>query len=441
MISSALAHGFLAASTEADWARAPLIAAGSAVLGARRRWLPALVDDVLRAFPRPPLRGLRELREWIASAPGPIAAVEAAAERGRPLRLARHPVYHEPGAAPGGVPANPAELAALCSITPGQLEWFADTRLWNRRLSGDQHRLEHYRYRWLERPGRAPRLLEIPGERLRAVQRSVLDCVLAELPVHPAAHGFVPGRDARSGAAVHTGRDVVIGLDLRTFFARVGYPQILRVLRGAGHTEAVATLIAGLSTHAVPPRILREMPPGGSPEERFALRRAFAARHLPQGAPTSPALANLVGAGLDRRLAGWAQKFGATYTRYADDLTFSGDRALRSRATRFIRGVDLIIAEEGHALNPRKTRVQPAAISQRVTGIVVNRHPNLPRREYDLLRAILHNCALHGPASQNRAGHPDFRAHLRGRIGWAAALNPDREAALTAAFNRIDWDR
>jgi len=74
-----------------------------------------------------------------------------------------------------------------------------------------------------------------------------------------------------------------------------------------------------------------------------------------------------------------------------------------------------------------------------VTGIVVNERPNATRREFDRLKATLHNCAEHGAASQNRAGHPDFRAHLLGRIGWVGSLNPERGARLRGEFDRIRW--
>ena len=98
-----------------------------------------------------------------------------------------------------------------------------------------------------------------------------------------------------------------------------------------------------------------------------------------------------------------------------------------------------IVVEEGFRLQPAKTRVQRAGGRQTVTGIVVNAHPNVRRAEYDALRALLHNAARHGPASQNRSGHPDFRAHLAGRIAWVAAVNPARGDRLRAAFDRIAW--
>lgn len=436
-VASALASGFLGA---ARWDKPALVAAGAEVLGARRRWLGPLAAALLELYPRAPADSARQLATSITLQTSFSAAVDAAARR-----FAFIPLAHHPAVAASARPTTPAlptlhglsDLAELLEVTVGELQWFADTALWNRRAGPG--RLHHYRYEWRLRPGRAPRLLEIPGKRLRALQRTVLTSILRPLPVHNAAHGFIPGRSAITGAAEHTGRRAVIALDLSTFFSTVTPARIYGALRQAGLPEAVAHTLTGLCTHAVPPWVLTAMPAGGDAAERFALRRALAAPHLPQGAPTSPTLANLSVRRLDARLSGFAAAAGATYTRYADDLAFSGDAPFAARADAFIRAAGRIVTEEGHRLNAAKTRVRPAGTRQQVTGIVVNQHTNATRRDYDALKAILHNCVTAGPATQNRANLPDFRAHLRGRIGWVESLNPDRGRRLREQFERISW--
>ena len=99
-----------------------------------------------------------------------------------------------------------------------------------------------------------------------------------------------------------------------------------------------------------------------------------------------------------------------------------------------------IILEEGFVPNWRKTRMAPASTSQRVTGLVVNDRPNLPRREFDILKAILTNCRRHGPASQNRLGLPDFRAHILGRLSWFQQVNAERGERLKLLFDQVSWD-
>jgi RNA-directed DNA polymerase len=163
--------------------------------------------------------------------------------------------------------------------------------------------------------------------------------------------------------------------------------------------------------------------------------------HLPQGAPTSPALANLAAFPLDVRLTALARSMSATYTRYADDLFFSGDAGVARAADRLHVLVAAIALDEGFSINTRKTRVMRRGVRQRVTSIVVNDHPNIERREVDRLKAILTNCVRLGPQTQNREGVGDFRAHLAGRVAWVSMVTPARGAKLAALFRQIDWSR
>lgn len=436
-IAQALAYAFLAANS---WTAADILDAGSVVLGARRRWLRAVVAAVMGSYHRAPSDASRELAAFIGGSSAFRDALDRAARQRRPIRIHHLAVVPALARSIGGPlpPLNTtANLAALLGLSVGELEWYADTKSWNRRAPAGP--LHHYRYHWRARPGRAPRLLEVPEDRMRRAQRTLLDTVIALIPVHDAAHGFVPGRSAVTGAGRHTGREMVVSVDLVTFFARVTARRIYGVFRQAGYPETVAHLMTGVCTNSVPARVIAAMPPGGTADERFALRQALAASHLPQGAPSSPMLANLAVRRLDSRMTGWAHAVGATYTRYADDLAFSGDGEFARRPGAFIRGVERIVVDEGHALNARKTRVSRMGVRQAVTGIVVNEHPNIPRSEYDQLKAILHRCAAGDPEAQNRGGHPDFHAHLLGRIAWVASVNSHRGNMLRERFALIRW--
>ena len=155
-------------------------------------------------------------------------------------------------------------------------------------------------------------------------------------------------------------------------------------------------------------------------------QRPYCTPHLPQGSPASPALANLAAYRFDARLAALAAAAGAAYTRYADDLVFSGDDSFARCINRFKVRVAAIAIEEGFAIQHHKTRVMRQGMSQRATGIVINQKINMPRSEYDRLKAILCNCIKHGPTGQNREKVGDFRAHLSGRVAHAARLSPAR---------------
>ena len=190
-------------------------------------------------------------------------------------------------------------------------------------------------------------------------------------------------------------------------------------------------MLTGLCTNRVPSA--RLLAPDLRDRFDWIGRQRYRERHLPQGAPTSPALANLSAFRFDMRLAALARSLGATYTRYADDLAFSGGGTLARDVERLQIRVAAIALEEGFALQLRKTRVMRRGTRQQLAGVVVNRHPNLARDAFDLLKAILTNCIRSGPASQNRDAHPDFRAHLAGRVAHAAALNAARGAKAARA--------
>ena len=139
------------------------------------------------------------------------------------------------------------------------------------------------------------------------------------------------------------------------------------------------------------------------------------------------------------RLNGLAKAFGATYTRYADDLTFSGDPSFIPALRTFFPLCERIISEERFTVHKGKRRVIRSHQQMAVTGVVVNKRTNVARRDYDRLKAILHNCVRQGPESQNRDQVPDFQAHLRGRIAFVKQCNPDRGQKLLDLFEQIRW--
>lgn len=130
---------------------------------------------------------------------------------------------------------------------------------------------------------------------------------------------------------------------------------------------------------------------------------------------------------------------GARYSRYADDLVFSGPRSLVDAFERLRAWVGKIVAEEGYSVNHRKTRLMTRAHAQTVCGLVVNEHANLRRHDFDRLRAILHRCATQGPASQADRPLNEWRQHLLGRIAWAEQVNPAKARRLRALWSRVAW--
>jgi len=423
--ATALARAFLAG----DWNADALATRGQEVFGRRPRWLGRLARDVLELYHRPPLDRPRELAE--------VIDVLLRRRNVRATPAVTRWFSFEPQMGRMRWPVRPlrtlAELADFAGVDVGRLEWLADTRSWER--SAPQEQLRHYRYGWHTREQSPARVIERPKSELKRVQRLVLHEILDAIPAHDAAHGFRRGRSVVTHAAAHSGRHVVLRFDLEQFFASVFGGRVYATFRGAGYPEAVAHALTGLCVNVVPRAEWNAVPkPRDSrllaAHARLGLR--LATPHLPQGAPTSPALASLTAFGLDRRLAALAASYDATYTRYADDLAISGGRGLIRAAPALRRLVDEIVRGEGFRVNDRKSQLMTRAGRQELCGVVVNARPNIARRDYERLKATVHNAAVRGPGDLE----PDV---LLGRIAWVASLNPRRGARLRDAFAAIDW--
>ena len=331
--------------------------------------------------------------------------------------------------------ATPRALADWLQLTMADLEWLADAG--GRLAREPAGPLQHYTFIFVPKKAGPPRLIEAPKSHLKIIQRQILRGILDHVQPHPAAHGFRAGHSCITAAQRHAGEDVLLVMDLKDFFLRTRLEKVHGLFRSLGYPWPVARLLTGLTSSAVPAGVFNALPL--AQRHDWATRKLFQQPHLPQGAPTSPALANLGAWRLDCRLAALAGSLDAAYTRYSDDMAFSGGPDLADRIESFRRSVSMLASEEGFCVNPSKTRVMRQGQTQRITGLVVNSHVNVPREAYDRLKAILHNCARFGPDSQNRDGHADFRAHLAGRIGWVESANVAKGSRLRSVFKSIAW--
>lgn len=344
--------------------------------------------------------------------------------------------------------ADVQALARALDLSIPRLRWL----VYHREVDTGTH---YHRWTVPKRSG-GVRLISAPKPDLKRAQAWIARRITEHLPVHGAAHGFLAGRSTVTNAAVHAGAQVVVKLDLESFYPSVTLPRVKGVFRKAGYGEQVATVLALLCTE--------------SPREEMVIRgrRHFVAvgpRSLPQGAPTSPSITNTLALKLDCRLAGLARTLGFRYTRYADDLTFSwhrgdhqGDRAEvkagEAPVFRLIRAVERIAREEGFVVHDKKTRVMRAGKRQKVTGLVVNRVPDapsassgtlsgahgtsgagsparVPRALVRRLRAALHNRA------QGRPGQGESLEQLRGWAAYVYMTNPEKGRALLARIEEI----
>lgn len=416
-----------------------LLSACKAVFGRRYRFAKTLVKRVLNRF-RPGSRpSRRQLQRFLENDVLFIRANfrnELDARRSEPPPRRMIPAQGAPQEWKIPSLLCVADVAEWAGEEWNHLLWLADPKRLERK--GVTSKLQHYRRRWIAKRDGSPRLIESPKLRLKIVQRRILHEILDLIPANEAAHGFRAKRSALTYAAPHTGQEIVLRMDLEDFFPRIRRSRIVALFLTAGYPEPVAEVLADLCCTATPGDILHEMPGELPMERRWSCRKMYAIPHLPQGSPASPALANLSAFKLDCRVAGLAKAAGAQYTRYADDLTFSGGREFARAIERFQIRVAAIALEEGFYVNHRKTRIMRRSVSQRAAGLILNAGLNIPRDEFDRLKATLHNAVKHGLESQNRDRLPDFRAHLAGRIAHMKQVAPARAERLLRLFEQIE---
>lgn len=422
-IATALAHALLAdAEKPGGHKRGALHARASQCLGGAGDWLQPLID-VLAAHLA--MYWQRHTVATLADHIHGLAQFDAVFEQEdspprvrrlllRPARMATPPFQLE-GLDLPALPTS-ADLAQWLDVPLDRLLWLvAPARDFREAASAPAHRQPQPHYHALLKPKQRGglRLIEVPKSELKRVQQRLLAGLLRKVPVHESAHGFVQGHSVVSHARVHAGSEVVLAYDLRDFFNSVGIARIRALWRTLGYPEPVAAALAVLCTARTPQAVRERLLEDGSIDAWGAKR--LQSPHLPQGAPTSPALANLCAFGLDLRLDGLAWRFGARYSRYADDLVISGPASLLGQQRALHAWVEAVARAEGFVVHPAKTRVMPRHQRQKVTGIVVNERPNMERGAYDRLRAELHRLAATGADA-------DTLLRLRGQLGWAEQL-------------------
>lgn len=325
------------------------------------------------------------------------------------------------------------ELASWLNLTQGDLAWFADIKNWQAKTS--RPKLQHYNYRWLTHPNKAPRLLETPKPCLKSIQRQILRQILDKITPHDAVHGFRKGRSCITHAQQHTQKETLLRMDIQDFFTSITQNRIYGLFYSLGYPKHISAALSALCTNTPNPDMLGDI----YHTLPWKKKKLITQPHLPQGAPTSPALANLCCWKLDKRLEGLAKKSNVTYSRYADDFAFSGGKNLYKNNLYFRKTIEQIASEEGFLINHSKTFTKTRSQQQSLVGVVVNEHPNISRKEYDEIKAILHNCKTHGAVYQNKDQHTNFQDFLRGKIAYVNAINPSKGEKLQNMYQKIQW--
>lgn len=274
----------------------------------------------------------------------------------------------------------------------------------------------HYQEFWMRKRSGGYRMISAPDKDLQAIQSTIYSRILSSVTiVHPAAVGFRCGRSVVDNAAPHLGKRYVLKMDIHDFFGSIRSPRVRQTFKKIGYPENVSKVLGAL---------------------------CCLHRHLPQGAPTSPALSNIVGYEMDRKLAALAAEYGLTYTRYADDLTFSGDVFPKEQ---IIPQVKRIIRDEKFEPNHKKTHFMNQSSRKIITGVSVASGVKLtiPKSKKREIRKNVYFILTKGLAEhQRRIGShdPAYLKRLIGMLCYWRAIEPDNTYASDsiAALKRLE---
>ena len=313
-------------------------------------------------------------------------------------------------------------VAAAMQIPIGQLRFLAFAR--------EVSKTTHYKRFLIPKKTGGQRRISAPMARLKTAQTWILHHILEPVSIHESAHGFVAARSIVSNARPHVGAEVVINMDLKDFFSSITYPRVKGVFQSLGYSENAATILGLICTES-------ETDIAELDGETWYI--ATGQRFLPQGSPASPAITNVLCAKLDKRLSGLARKFGFTYTRYADDLTFSASGEGTKQINNLTRSVSKIVESEGLAVHSEKTRIMRPGSRKEVTGIVVNDKPGVDRKTLRKFRALLHQLETEGTTGSKQWGNPsaDLLSSMEGYANFVYMVDAEKGQKLKAQVKAI----
>lgn len=255
--------------------------------------------------------------------------------------------------------------------------------------------------------------------RLERILKGIDKCLLKRCKMLDCVHGARSGHSNITNASVHVSKKNVLKLDIKDFFPSISNERVFNLF---SKTLKCSPEVANLLT-----------------------RLCTADYRLPQGFNTSPSIANIILHSTIRRIKGLCDKQGLNFTVYIDDITISGNKDVFQLAPT----IEKIITESQFKIKNEKTCYQPNYKQQKITGLIVNRKINIPKKYYEETRRDLLDCKKNGALSvvsraslgsdRRTTSVLKFKEHLYGKINYIAQVNPDRGAKLTGIFNLIRW--
>lgn len=311
-------------------------------------------------------------------------------------------------------------LAKSMQIDLKALQYLA----YNRKVS----KINHYHTFELEKKSGGKRKISAPKPKLKELQNWILENILHKIPYTVEAHGFIKERSIVTNAQPHLNKDIVVNIDLKDFFPTVTYKRVKGLFHKIGYSEEIATILSLLCTYSE----INETTLDG-----VTYYVQSGERKLPQGSPASPAISNMIVYKMDQKINGLAKKLNFSYTRYADDMSFSTHQENSQNVSRLLYFTKKIIESEGFVIHPDKVHVMRKGMQQKVTGVVVNKKLNVDRIQLRKFRAVLHNIEKNGWKDQKWGKAIHLINAIEGYINYVYMVNPEKGTTFKKQLKNI----
>lgn len=305
------------------------------------------------------------------------------------------------------------------------------------RLLEISNRKEYFYYLISKRNGGKRRII-VPNDELKNVQRWINKQILQSITPLKCVTGFAKDKSIVDNARIHENKNYILNFDIKDFFESITEDRVERLFLKMGYERELASLLTKLCTTTINSNYIKWK----FGERVYSYFEQLAQKDkafLVQGAPTSPAIANLICYRMDKKLMKYAERHGINYSRYADDITFSSDDMASLPKVSFIRK---LMAEEHFMLNEEKTKLLKDGMRQEVTGLLINGKVRVPRIYKKDIYRHLHFCLKYGGMSHFnhiKSSYNMSRDWLLGRIFYVNAVEPKEAKKMLYLFNQVDW--
>jgi len=300
-----------------------------------------------------------------------------------------------------------------------------------------ENRDNNYEYYLIKKKKGGYRRIIAPHSNIKELQRWIKINIIDKIELNPNATGFIKEKSILNNAKTHENRNVILNLDLSNFFETINERRVYGMFKMLGYAPNLSVELAKICTTSISDYKLEQLSEMEQEyfQDLYFRRESF----LVQGAPTSPGISNVICKKLDNRLSRLANKHGANYSRYADDITFSGnDNNLPN-----LNIIKKIIVAEGFNINWGKVGKYKTGQKQMVTGLLIDNKVRIPKKFKKEIYRHLHFCKKYGASSHFNRISPDkgYRKEwMLGKILFVHSIEPDEAKKMMKLVEQINWE-